>query len=54
MALFFIKIHKILVKQTIIKKIRKKSLEAKKIDHPIKPYLNIQKKVKQRKTKVTK
>ena len=36
-ALFSIKIHKILVKQTIIRKIIKKSLEIKKVGQPIHP-----------------
>lgn len=36
-ALFSMKIHKILVKQTIIRKIKNKSLEIKKIGQPNHP-----------------
>jgi hypothetical protein len=41
-ALFSIKIQRMQVKHTITRKIRKKSLEIKKIGQPIHPYLVIQ------------
>lgn len=54
LALFSIKIHKILVKQTIIIKIINKSLEIKKRGQPIHPKFIIKKKIIIKRTEVKK